>query len=278
MDRSIHNPGHFVNTNIQGTFCLLEAARHYWLNLSETEQQLFRFLQVSTDEVYGSLRAHDPAFSETTPYAPTSPYSASKAAADHLVRAYFCTYGLPVLITNCSNNYGPYQFPEKLIPLTILNALQQKPILLYGDGLNIRDWLYVADHCEAIRKVLAEGRTGETYNIGGNSEKTNVEVVQTICGILDDLRPAQNGLPFSSLIKYISDRPGHDRRYAVDTGKIRRDLSWQPRENFATGMHKTVLWYLNNQEWVNDIAAKSNYQQWLDTNYKTNAGKESVGL
>jgi dTDP-glucose 4,6-dehydratase len=244
VDRSIHGPEDFITTNIHGTFCLLESARAYWLALSAQEKNAFRFLQVSTDEVYGSLQLTDSPFSETTPYAPNSPYAASKAAADHLVRAYHHTYGLPTLTTNCSNNYGPYQFPEKLIPLTILNALQGKPLPIYGDGLNIRDWLYVGDHCAAIRQVLSKGRVGETYNIGGNNEKTNLEVVNTICAMLDEAQPNSKHTPHAALITHVEDRLGHDRRYAIDAQKIARELGWKPTENFTTGIRKTVQWYL----------------------------------
>lgn len=266
VDRSIHGPEEFIKTNINGTFCLLEAARAYWSDLSDLEKPKFRFLQVSTDEVYGSLELNDPAFSETTPYAPNSPYAASKAAADHIVRAYQHTYGLPTLTTNCSNNYGPLQFPEKLIPLTILNALQGKPLPIYGDGKNVRDWLFVTDHCRAISEVLAKGKVGETYNVGGNSEKTNLEVVQTICAILDELRPNSQHLPHAALMKYVTDRPGHDRRYAIDARKISRELGWQPEENFPSGLRKTVQWYLDNIAWVDEILT-GNYQKWLEKNY-----------
>lgn len=245
VDRSIHGPEEFIKTNINGTFTLLEAARAYWSGLEKTAQNDFRFLHVSTDEVYGSLSSTDPAFSETTPYAPNSPYSASKAASDHLVRAYHHTYGLPTLTTNCSNNYGPYQFPEKLIPLIILNALQNKTLPIYGDGMNKRDWLYVGDHCAAIRTVLAKGKPGETYNIGGCNEKNNLEVVNTICEILDELRPAAQSR--KSLITFVKDRPGHDRRYAIDARKIERELNWKPTESFTSGIYKTVQWYLSNQ-------------------------------
>jgi len=266
VDRSIHGPEDFVTTNINGTFHLLEEVRAYWSALPETEKVAFRFLHVSTDEVYGSLGPNDPAFSETTPYAPNSPYSASKAASDHLVRAYHHTYGLPTLTTNCSNNYGPYQFPEKLIPLMIHNALFRKPLPIYGDGLNVRDWLYVGDHCSGIREVLAKGRVGETYNIGGCNEKTNLEVVNTFCAILDELQPRQDGKPYASLITYVKDRPGHDRRYAIDAGKIMRELGWKPSESFETGIRKTVRWYLDNQDWVSHIVS-GEYKNWLATNY-----------
>jgi dTDP-glucose 4,6-dehydratase len=245
VDRSIHGPEDFIKTNINGTFTLLETARAYWTGLEKTAQDNFRFLHVSTDEVYGSLNLTDPAFSETTPYAPNSPYSASKAASDHLVRAYHHTYSLPTLTTNCSNNYGPYQFPEKLIPLIISNALANKSLPIYGDGMNIRDWLYVSDHCAAIRTVLAKGKVGETYNIGGCNEKNNLEVVNTICEILDELQPA--GQSRKSLITFVKDRPGHDRRYAIDARKIERELNWKPKESFESGIYKTVKWYLENK-------------------------------
>ena len=266
VDRSIHGPADFVQTNVIGTFSLLEEARAYWAALAQPEKSRFRFLHVSTDEVYGSLGANDPPFTETTPYAPNSPYAASKAASDHLVRAYHHTYGLPTLTTNCSNNYGPYQFPEKLIPLTILNAVQGKPLPLYGDGLNVRDWLYVGDHCEAARLVLREGRPGETYNIGGNNEKTNLEVVNALCDILDRLRPHLRGSHHSSLITFVDDRPGHDRRYAMDTRKIAAELGWRPRERFATGLRKTVQWYLDHPDWVTGVASGA-YRKWVDINY-----------
>jgi dTDP-glucose 4,6-dehydratase len=264
VDRSIHGPADFVETNVNGTFALLEEARIYWSDLQEAEKSAFRFLHVSTDEVYGSLGANDPAFTETTPYAPNSPYAASKAASDHLVRAYHHTYGLPTLTTNCSNNYGPYQFPEKLIPLMIVNALSGKPLPVYGDGRNVRDWLYVADHCEAVRAVLARGRPGETYNIGGSAEKTNLDVVTALCAILDELRPGPT--PHSTLVTHVADRPGHDRRYAMDTHKIERELGWRPRERFETGMRKTVEWYLANRAWVEAISSGA-YRGWIDLNY-----------
>lgn len=266
VDRSILGPEEFIKTNINGTFCLLEAARAYWSGLNENGKKQFRFLHVSTDEVYGTLNANDPAFSETTPYAPNSPYAASKAASDHLVRAYHHTYGLPTLTTNCSNNYGPYQFPEKLIPLIILNALQSKPLPIYGDGMNVRDWLFVIDHCTAISEVLTKGQCGETYNIGGNNEKTNLEVVNTLCTILDELQPQKNGKSYSTLITYVNDRPGHDRRYAIDARKIARELNWQPKENFTSGIRKTVQWYLDNMEWVKDIQTGA-YKTWIEKNY-----------
>ena len=266
VDRSIHGPDDFVRTNVNGTFCLLEEARAYWTELGQEEKGRFRFLHVSTDEVYGSLGPKDPAFSETTPYSPNSPYSATKAASDHLVRAYHHTYGLPVLTTNCSNNYGPYQFPEKLIPLTILNAMNGKAIPVYGDGQNVRDWLYVADHCNAIRTVLAGGRVGETYNVGGRNEKPNLEIVHAICSILDELRPADAVVPHSKLITYVQDRPGHDRRYAMDTRKIERELKWQPRETFESGIRKTVEWYLANEDWIREVTS-GHYREWIATQY-----------
>jgi dTDP-glucose 4,6-dehydratase len=266
VDRSIHGPEDFVQTNIVGTFRLLEAARAYHAGLSGAEREAFRFLQVSTDEVYGTLGPADPAFSETTPYAPNSPYSASKAASDHLVRAYHHTYGLPTITTNCSNNYGPYQFPEKLIPVVILNALAGKPLPVYGDGMQVRDWLYVKDHCAAIRAVLRQGRAGETYNIGGNSEKTNLEVVRAICRLLDELRPAKPGSHYESLIKFVTDRPGHDRRYAIDARKVATEVGWRPSETFETGLRKTVQWYLDNQDWVRSVTS-GEYRNWMARNY-----------
>jgi dTDP-glucose 4,6-dehydratase len=263
VDRSIHGPEDFIRTNVVGTFQLLHAAREFWQGLVAPERQRFRFLHVSTDEVYGSLGPQDPGFSETTPYAPNSPYSASKAGSDHLVRAYHHTYGLPTLITNCSNNYGPRQFPEKLIPLTVINAVQGKPLPIYGDGLNVRDWLYVEDHCEAIRTVLANGRPGETYNIGGRSEKTNLEIVNTICQALEEERP---GYDYRSLITFVADRPGHDRRYAIDCTKIETELAWRPRETFQTGIRKTIRWFLENMDWVSNVTTGA-YQQWIAANY-----------
>ncbi len=268
VDRSIHGPGEFIQTNVVGTFNLLEAVRAFWSGLGEGEKSGFRFLHVSTDEVYGSLGKNDPAFSETTPYAPNSPYSASKAASDHFVRAYHHTYCLPVLTTNCSNNYGPYQFPEKLIPLVIHNALAGKPLPIYGDGSNIRDWLYVTDHCLGIMTVLEKGRVGETYNIGGNNEKTNLEVVKTICAILDELHPDSPVTPHEKLITFVKDRPGHDARYAINAGKIARELNWQPLESFETGIRKTVAWYLDNQVWVENVIS-GEYRNWMQTNYAT---------
>ncbi len=264
VDRSIHGPEDFIQTNVVGTFHLLTAARGYWESLAGTEKTAFRFLHVSTDEVYGSLNASDPPFTETTPYAPNSPYSASKAASDHLVRAWHHTYGLPVLTTNCSNNYGPWQFPEKLIPLMILNALNGESLPIYGDGLNVRDWLYVGDHCSAIRTVLENGTPGEVYNIGGWNEKTNLEVVHTLCTILDQAHPSS--APHANLIQHIRDRAGHDRRYAIDARKIERELGWRPAENFETGIQKTVDWYLNNQDWIHNILS-GDYRQWVSRHY-----------
>ena len=266
VDRSIHGPDDFVRTNINGTFSLLEEARAYCSSLSEAERKTFRFLHVSTDEVYGSLGPDDPAFSEATPYAPNSPYSASKAASDHLVRAYHHTYGLPTLTTNCSNNYGPYQFPEKLIPLIILNACSGKPLPVYGDGQNVRDWLYVEDHCNAIRTVLSEGRLGDTYNIGGCNQKTNLEIVDTVCALLDELRPSDPVVPHRDLITFVKDRPGHDRRYAMDTRKIERELHWRPKETFETGIRTTVNWYLQHEDWVQDVNS-GGYRQWIAKQY-----------
>ncbi len=270
VDRSIHGPGDFIQTNVVGTFNLLEAVRAYWSDLSGSAKTEFRFLHVSTDEVYGSLSPTDPAFSETNSYEPNSPYSASKAASDHLVRAWHHTYGLPVLTTNCSNNYGPYHFPEKLIPLVILNALAGKPLPIYGDGQQIRDWLYVKDHCSAIRRVLEGGQLGETYNVGGWNEKPNLDVVHTICSILDGLRPkagaagAEN--KYASQITYVKDRPGHDRRYAIDASKLERELGWKPAETFETGVQKTVQWYLDNQEWTEGVLSGS-YRDWVKKQY-----------
>jgi dTDP-glucose 4,6-dehydratase len=266
VDRSIVGPGAFIQTNVVGTFELLQTARAYYAELSAYEQKEFRFLHVSTDEVYGTLGPDDPAFSETTAYAPNSPYAASKAASDHLVRAYFHTYGLPVLTTNCSNNYGPYQFPEKLIPLMILNGLEGKPLPVYGDGKNVRDWLFVEDHCSAIRTVLERGRLGETYNIGGSSERTNIDVVTTICDLLDELSPNEEIGSRKKLISYVTDRPGHDRRYAIDARKIKQELGWEPAERFESGIRKTVEWYLAHQDWVENVRSGA-YQQWIETNY-----------
>lgn len=265
VDRSIIGPEAFIQTNIVGTFRLLEAARNHWNSLSLRNRDEFRFLHVSTDEVYGSLNPTDPAFCENTPYAPNNPYSASKAASDHLVRAYHHTYDLPTLTTNCSNNYGPYQFPEKLIPLTILNALSGKPLPIYGSGQNIRDWLYVEDHCDAIYQVLQKGRVGETYNIGGINEKTNLSVVKSICDLLDELAPQKN-MKYSSLITFVKDRPGHDKRYAINCQKIQSELGWYPKENFRSGLLKTVKWYLDNSDWVEQVQSKQ-YHDWIRENY-----------
>ncbi len=265
VDRSIHGPGAFIKTNVEGTFTLLEAARAYWAALDPEAKAAFRFLHVSTDEVYGSLAPGEPAFTEDHPYEPNSPYSASKAASDHLVRAWHHTYGLPVLTTNCSNNYGPYHFPEKLIPLMIVNALAGKPLPVYGDGQQIRDWLYVRDHCSAIRTVLARGRVGQTYNVGGWNEMANIDIVRTVCGLLDELRPDPAG-PYARLITFVADRPGHDRRYAIDARKIERELGWRPAETFATGIRKTVQWYLDHAEWVAQVQSGA-YREWVATNY-----------
>ena len=266
VDRSIHGPADFIDTNIVGTFNLLECAREYWNRLKADQKMNFRFHHVSTDEVYGSLLSTAPAFTETHPYEPNSPYSASKAASDHLVRAWFHTYGLPVLTTNCSNNYGPYHFPEKLIPLVILNAINGKPLPIYGNGQQVRDWLYVGDHCSAIRTVLAKGELGETYNIGGWNEKTNLEVVNTICQILDELKPRADGKSYATQITFVTDRPGHDRRYAIDAHKIERELGWRPAETFDTGILKTVKWYLDNPIWVKGVISGS-YRDWLQKQY-----------
>jgi dTDP-glucose 4,6-dehydratase len=266
VDRSIHGPGDFIQTNVVGTFNLLESVRGYWSALSEDAKTTFRFLHVSTDEVYGSLKPLDHPFSETNPYEPNSPYSASKAASDHLVRAWHHTYGLPVLTTNCSNNYGPYHFPEKLIPLVIMNALNGKPLPIYGDGQQVRDWLYVKDHCSAIRRVLEAGTPGETYNVGGWNEKPNLEVVKTICSILDQRKPRTDGASYASQITFVTDRPGHDRRYAIDASKIERELGWKPAETFESGIQKTVEWYLTNQTWVQHVTS-GEYRSWIDTNY-----------
>ncbi|WP_446745090.1 dTDP-glucose 4,6-dehydratase [Silvibacterium acidisoli] len=272
VDRSIEGPEAFVKTNVLGTFALLEEAKAYWNGLTGKDKQDFRFLHVSTDEVYGTLGPDDPAFSETTPYTPNSPYSASKAGSDHLVRAYFHTYGLPVLTTNCSNNYGPYQFPEKLIPLVILNALEGKSLPVYGDGLNVRDWLFVKDHCSAIRTVLEKGKVGETYNVGGSSERKNIEVVHAICDILDEQRPSDKIGSRRSLITYVKDRPGHDRRYAINATKIREELGWQPTQVFEGGIRETVQWYLDNMQWVENVKSGA-YQQWIDLNYSERLAK-----
>ena len=265
VDRSIHGPGAFIHTNVQGTFSLLEAARGFWLTLPEAEKSQFRFHHVSTDEVYGSLGPNDPPFTETNLYEPNSPYSASKAASDHLVRAWHHTYGLPVLTTNCSNNYGPFHFPEKLIPLLIVNALAGKPLPVYGDGRQVRDWLYVKDHCAAIRVVLARGRVGETYNIGGWNEQPNIDIVHTVCALLDEMRPDAAG-PYRRLITHVTDRPGHDRRYAIDARKLERELGWKPAETFATGIRQTVRWYLENADWVARVQSGA-YREWVDAHY-----------
>ena len=266
VDRSIHAPGTFIETNVTGTFRLLEAVRAYWGGLEGEERERFRFLHVSTDEVYGSLGPHDPPFTEETRYQPNSPYSASKAASDHLVRAYHHTYGLPVLTTNCSNNYGPYHFPEKLIPLVIVNALAGQPLPVYGDGLQVRDWLYVGDHCSAIRRVLEAGRPGETYNVGGWNEKPNIEIVRTVCALLDELRPRADGGSYAQQVAFVKDRPGHDRRYAIDARKIERELGWRPAETFETGIRKTVQWYLANPEWVQRVQSGA-YRDWIRSHY-----------
>ncbi len=266
VDRSIHGPEDFVATNVTGTFRLLEAARGYWSALPEPEKGAFRFLHVSTDEVFGSLQMDEAPFTEESRFAPNSPYAASKASADHLVRAYHHTYGLPVVTVNCSNNYGPFQFPEKLIPLIILNAVEGKPLPVYGDGLNVRDWLYVKDHCSAIRAVLERGRTGETYNVGGNSERANIDVVKRICAIIDELRPQPGKPSRDTQIRYVTDRPGHDRRYAIDANKIERELGWKPSVTFEEGIRSTVLWYLNNQEWIEGVRT-GDYRNWLELNY-----------
>ena len=266
VDRSIVSPGEFVRTNVQGTFTLLEQARAYWAGLNETERAAFRFLHVSTDEVYGTLGPNDPAFSETTAYAPNSPYAASKAGSDHLARAYFHTFGLPVVTTNCSNNYGPYQFPEKLIPLMILNAVEEKPLPVYGDGKNVRDWLFVEDHCAAIRRVLKSGQPGETYNIGGMSERANIDVVTAICDLVDEMRLRSGAEPRRKLITFVGDRPGHDRRYAMDASKIARELGWKPAEGFESGLRKTVRWYLEHGDWVDSVRTGA-YREWIEENY-----------
>lgn len=266
VDRSIHGPEDFIQTNIVGTFHLLETVRHYWNEWPEEKKSGFRFLHVSTDEVYGSLNKDDPAFSETKRYEPNSPYSASKAASDHLVRAYYHTYGLPVLTTNCSNNYGPYHFPEKLIPLVIHNAMAGKSLPIYGDGQQIRDWLYVKDHCSAIRRVLEAGKPGETYNIGGWNEKANLDVVYTLCDILDELRPRVDNLSYRTQIAFVKDRPGHDRRYAIDATKLERELGWKPAETFESGIRKTVKWYLDNQDWVSNVTSGA-YREWINKHY-----------
>lgn len=266
VDRSIHGPEDFIQTNVVGTFRLLEAARHYWSTLPAIEKEAFRFLHVSTDEVYGSLAPTEPAFTEQHGFEPNSPYSASKAASDHLVRAWHHTYGLPVLTTNCSNNYGPYHFPEKLIPLMIVNALAGKSLPVYGDGMQIRDWLYVKDHCSAIRRVLDAGRLGETYNVGGWNEKPNIEIVHTLCRLLDELRPRTDGQSYAAQITYVTDRPGHDRRYAIDARKLERELGWTPAETFETGIRKTVQWYLDHPEWVAQVQTGA-YRDWVAQQY-----------
>lgn len=266
VDRSIHGPGEFIQTNVVGTFHLLEAVRAYWGSLADDAKSGFRFLHVSTDEVFGTLGPDDAPFSETTSYAPNSPYSASKASSDHLVRAYHHTYGLPVLTTNCSNNYGPYHFPEKLIPLVIVNALAGKPLPIYGDGKQVRDWLFVKDHCSAIRRVLEAGVPGETYNVGGWNEMTNLEIVNKVCGLLDELRPRADGQPYAGQITYVKDRPGHDRRYAIDARKIHRELGWKPAETFESGIRKTVQWYLANPEWVTHVQSGA-YRNWIGQQY-----------
>lgn len=270
VDRSIHGPGDFIQTNIVGTFSLLESVRSHWDGLPENEKQAFRFLHVSTDEVYGTLSKNDAPFNELNRYEPNSPYSASKAASDHLVRAWHHTYGLPVLTTNCSNNYGPYHFPEKLIPLVILNALSGKSLPIYGDGQQVRDWLYVRDHCSAIRRVLEAGTVGETYNVGGWNEKPNLDVVHTICAILDKLRPKADGSRYSDQITFVKDRPGHDRRYAIDARKLERELGWKPEETFETGIRKTVGWYLDNQDWVQNVTSGA-YREWVGKQYEVEA-------
>jgi dTDP-glucose 4,6-dehydratase len=269
VDRSIHGPSDFIETNVLGTFNLLESVRAYWQKLQMTDSVAFRFLHVSTDEVFGTLNPGDPPFSETTPYAPNSPYSASKAASDHLVRAWHHTYGMAVLTSNCSNNYGPLQFPEKLVPLIIANALAGKPLPIYGDGQQVRDWLYVGDHCSAIRRILTDGQPGETYNIGGWNEKANIDVVHTLCDLLDELSPAKQS--YREQITYVKDRPGHDRRYAIDARKTERELGWRPTETFETGMSKTVQWYLANQEWVRKVQS-GDYLKWINRNYSQRAG------
>jgi len=266
VDRSIHGPADFIHTNIVGTFHLLESVRAYWSNLGDQDKANFRFLHVSTDEVYGSLSASDAPFAETNAFEPNSPYSASKASSDHLVRAWHHTYGLPVLTTNCSNNYGPYHFPEKLIPLVIHNALAGKPLPIYGDGQQVRDWLYVKDHCRAIMRVLEAGRVGETYNIGGWNEKPNIDVVRTLCAVLDELQPRSDGQSYAEQITFVKDRPGHDKRYAIDARKIERELGWKPQETFESGIAKTVRWYLDHQDWVQGVTS-GNYRQWLSTQY-----------
>ena len=270
VDRSIHGPEDFVQTNVLGTFRLLESVRGYWSALPADQKTAFRFLHVSTDEVYGSLSKTDPAFTEENKYEPNSPYSASKAASDHLVRAWHHTYGLPVITTNCSNNYGPFHFPEKLIPLMIVNALAGKPLPVYGDGMQVRDWLYVKDHCSAIRRVLEAGKLGETYNVGGWNEKPNIEIVNTVCALLDELRPKADGKPYKEQITYVTDRPGHDRRYAIDARKLEAELGWKPAETFDTGIRKTVEWYLANSEWVRNVQSGA-YREWVEKQYDAKA-------
>ena len=267
VDRSITGPAAFIDTNIVGTFSLLETARQVWSASNLMKDNKARFHHISTDEVFGSLRPGEPAFSEETPYSPNSPYAASKASSDHLVRAYFHTYGFPITLTNCSNNYGPYQFPEKLIPLMILNALEGKPLPIYGDGLQIRDWLYVEDHCEAIWKVLQEGKVGQSYNIGGNNQPTNLEIVDDICALIDELRSNSGHIPHNQLKKYVTDRPGHDRRYAMNITKIQQELGWQPKHDLASGLRKTVEWYLENSDWITSIRQQKHYNEWVDQNY-----------
>jgi len=277
VDRSIASPEAFIRTNVHGTFTLLEQTRNYWATLDESDRDSFRFLHVSTDEVYGSLGKDDPAFSETTAYAPNSPYAASKASSDHLVRAYFHTFGLPVLTTNCSNNYGPFQFPEKLIPLVIMNALEGKPLPVYGDGKNVRDWLFVEDHCAAIRAVLQNGRVGETYNVGGNSERANIDVVSTICDLVDEMRPEIDAKSSRRrLITFVADRPGHDRRYAIDATKLSRELGWQPAQKFETGLRKTVRWYLDNTAWIDSVRTGA-YRDWIAKNYAERCEIQGLG-
>ena len=273
VDRSISGPSEFIQTNIIGTYTLLEAARHYWSAQDDARKARFRFHHISTDEVYGDLEGPQDLFTETTPYQPSSPYSASKASSDHLVRAWARTYGLPTLVTNCSNNYGPCHFPEKLIPLIILNALEGKALPVYGNGNQVRDWLYVEDHARALYKVVTEGVVGETYNIGGHNEKQNIEVVRTLCALLDEMRPGSPHCPHASLITYVQDRPGHDQRYAIDASKIQRELGWTPQESFETGIRKTVEWYLTHSEWVDHVKSGS-YQQWIDQNYADRSSKE----
>ncbi len=274
VDRSILGPAQFIQTNIIGTFTLLEAARKTWVQEKMLPLDAVRFHHVSTDEVFGTLSQHAPAFTETTPYAPRSPYAASKASSDHLVRSYFHTYGLPISITNCSNNYGPYQFPEKLIPLMIVNALNGSPLPVYGDGLQVRDWLYVEDHCEAILRVITRGRVGETYCIGGDNQPTNLEIIHKICGQMDELLPDSPNAPHSSLIRFVPDRPGHDRRYDMDIEKISRDLNWKPRQSLGSGLQKTIEWYLRNQEWVTAVTNQSDFEGWIKRNYSMRDGKK----